>query len=95
MNLQEQLEDLSKKYNESVRLKKTNCVKVYSRCVFERIIDIDTKNERYDADVIFESSWLNDEILNVLLSPNIASAYSKYLFECLKFRTVLKTFNIR
>ncbi len=73
--MRERIKKLNKKLDESLVDKTRGTVRVYSRCVFERIIDIDTKNEKYDADIIIESSWYNDEILKILLSPHFNSVY--------------------
>ncbi len=61
-------------------------IEVFLRCVFERIIEIDTKSERFDAEVIIESSWFNDDVLKILLMPNYTKNYSS--------KTYLKPFNV-
>jgi hypothetical protein len=78
-DLAERIKLLNKKFDDSLVDKSKGTVRVYTRCVFERIIDIDTKNEKYDADVIIESSWYNDEILKTLLSPNFNPGYRMIL----------------
>ena len=77
MNTREHIKSINKKYQDGLVDKSRGIVHVYSRFVFERIIDIDTKNEKYDADVVIESSWYNDEILKVLLSPKFSAEYRK------------------
>jgi hypothetical protein len=62
-------------YEESIQEKSGGQVKVFSRCIFERIIEIDTKGERFDADLIIESSWQNDEVLKILLMPKFVKNY--------------------
>jgi hypothetical protein len=50
-------------------------VQVYMRCIFDRIIEIDTKGERFDVDVIIESTWKNDQVLKILLMPQFVKTY--------------------
>jgi hypothetical protein len=75
LDMSQRIDLLKRKLHEQSLDKNRGVVKVSSRCVFERIIDIDTKGEKYDADVIIESSWFNDDILQVLLSPNFDPEY--------------------
>lgn len=77
-NLSKQVEDTDPNGPPKAPRKK---VQVYCRCIFDRIIDIDTKGEKYDADVIIETSWLNDEILKVLASPKFKPDYRSTLIE--------------
>ena len=49
----------------------TRKVKVTSRVVFLRVGQIDTKNERYDAEVFIECSWEDDIIYRILADPNM------------------------
>ncbi len=69
------VKNLRLKYDESITEKKRDQVKVYTRCVFERIIEIDTKSEKYDADVILECSWQNEDVLKILLMPQYTKTY--------------------
>ena len=64
------LKSLAKKFEESSVEKKQERVQVFVRFIFDRVIDIDSKSEKFDADVILECSWFNDEVLNMLLTPN-------------------------
>ncbi len=73
------VKNLRVKYDESVATKKREQVKVYVRCVFERIIEVDTKSERYDADVILESSWKNEDVLKILIMPQYTKTYNSKL----------------
>jgi hypothetical protein len=48
---------------------------VFARCVFERIIEVDTKSERFDVEAVIESSWHDDQVLNKLLKNEFGSKY--------------------
>ena len=76
--LAKQIKELTKKYEENVSLKMKGQVKVFTRFVFDRIIDIDSKTERFDADVIIQCSWFDDEVLKLLLNPKLDKNYSEY-----------------
>jgi hypothetical protein len=72
---------MTKKYEECEEKKPKDPIQVYTRCVFDRIIEIDTKGERFDADVIVESTWQNDQVLKVLLTPQFDKDYhSEYFY---------------
>jgi hypothetical protein len=76
------LKHLSKDYEESLlaKLKKKGARKVYTRCVFERIIEVDTKGERFDAEAVVEASWHDDQIFNALLKLNADSGWIIFTF---------------
>jgi hypothetical protein len=46
-------------------------VEVVSRIVFLKMGQIDTRNERYDAEAYIECKWEDDEIFKYLSSPNL------------------------
>jgi hypothetical protein len=72
-------------YAESLEDKSRGQVSVFSRCVFERIVEIDTKSERLDADLIIESSWHNDDVLKILLMPQFSKNYHSMIHFLLRF----------
>ena len=45
--------------------------KVTSRIVFLKLGQIDTRNERYDAEAYIECSWEDDQIFKILADPNM------------------------
>ncbi len=67
---------LRKEYDESISTKRKEQMHVYTRCIFDRVFEINTKDERYDADVIIDASWESDDVLKVLLLPNLTKDYS-------------------
>ena len=46
-------------------------VKIISRIIFVKMGQIDTRNERYDAEAYIECSWEDDQIFKHLSSPSI------------------------
>jgi hypothetical protein len=46
-------------------------VKVTSRIVFLKLGQIDTRNERYDAEAYIECSWEDEKIFKLLSDPNM------------------------
>ena len=46
-------------------------VKVVSRIIFLKVGQIDTRNERYDAEAYIECTWEDDNIFKYLSDPNI------------------------
>ena len=70
--IQAKLKHLSKDYEESLLAedRKKGARKVFTRCVFERIVEVDTKCERYDVEAVIEVSWHDDEVFNTLLKRN-------------------------
>lgn len=46
-------------------------VRVLSRIIFLKMGQIDTRNERYDAEAYIECTWEDDEIFKYLSSPNL------------------------
>lgn len=46
-------------------------MRVTSRIVFLKVGQIDTRNERYDAEAYIECTWEDDEIFKVLSDPNM------------------------
>lgn len=46
-------------------------VRVFSRIIFLKMGQIDTRNERYDAEAYIECTWEDDEIFKYLSSPNL------------------------
>jgi hypothetical protein len=63
------VKEIVKNHKESDAEESKEQVKVYMRCIYERVIEIDTKGEQFDVDVIIESSWHNDQLLRNLLMP--------------------------
>jgi hypothetical protein len=50
--------------------------------VFLKVGQIDTRNERYDAEAYIECYWEDDQIFRVLADPNMAkNGNLKYNFE--------------
>ena len=58
---------------------KKTAAKVTSRIVFLKLGQIDTRNERYDAEAYIECSWEDDQIFKILADPNMTKN-SKRLF---------------
>ena len=73
MNLKDHLRKLEQQFMIATKSEKKDPVKVHCRCVFDRIVDIDSKNERFDADVVIELAWFNEDILKHLIDPNYLS----------------------
>lgn len=59
-------------------------VEIVSRIIFLKMGQIDTRNERYDAEAYIECTWEDDEIFKYLSSPNLGRlcnmSYYLYLF---------------
>lgn len=53
--------------------------KVTSRIVFLKLGQVDTRNERYDAEAYIECSWEDDQIFKILADPNMTKN-REYLF---------------
>jgi hypothetical protein len=49
MSLKDQFRKLEQQFMINFKGEKKDPVKVHCRCVFDRIVDIDSKNERFDA----------------------------------------------
>ena len=47
-------------------------IKITSRIVFLKLGQVDTRNERYDAEAYIECSWEDDQIFKILSDPNLA-----------------------
>jgi hypothetical protein len=67
---------LRKNYEASISTNRKEQIHVYTRCVFDRVFEINTKDERFDADVIIDSSWESDDVLKILLMPQLTKDYS-------------------
>ena len=46
-------------------------IRVTSRIVFLKVGQIDTRNERYDAEAYIEASWEDEKIYRILADPNM------------------------
>jgi hypothetical protein len=46
-------------------------IRVTSRIVFLKVGQIDTRNERYDAEAYIEASWEDEKIYKILADPNM------------------------
>ena len=57
---------------------------IRSRIVFLRIGQVDTKNERYDAEAYIECSWEDDKIFKILADPNLATNSNYENLNCTK-----------
>jgi hypothetical protein len=79
----EKSEPTGKPEGESEQAPETKVVKkpvrVTSRIVFLKVGQIDTRNERYDAEAYIEASWEDDKIYKILADPNMTKN-SKFLF---------------
>jgi hypothetical protein len=47
--IEKKLRLLEQQFKVNTKREKKDPVKVHCRCVFDRIVDIDSKNERFDA----------------------------------------------
>lgn len=47
-------------------------IKITSRLVFLKVGQIDTRNERFDAEAFIECSWEDDVLFKILADPNMA-----------------------
>lgn len=56
---------------ESNNKPKKKPVKIECRVVFVKIIEIDSKNEKYEAECIVECSWFDDKLFKALLDPDL------------------------
>ena len=57
----------------------SNPRQVTCRIVFLKLGQIDTKNERYDAEAVIECSWEDDTIFRILANPNLATLCKFYI----------------
>lgn len=64
-------------------------VTVSTRIVFLKVGQIDTINERYDANVYIESSWEDDVIFKILADPKMSEYGKKQIINCLIMSLVL------
>jgi hypothetical protein len=55
--------------------------KVTSRIVFLKLGQVDTRNERYDAEAYIECSWEDDQIFKILADPNMTKNRECYFFD--------------
>jgi len=53
--------------------KNSPAVKIISRIIFVKMGQIDTRNERFDAEAYIECSWEDDQIFKYLSSPSIGN----------------------
>jgi hypothetical protein len=55
-------------------------VRITSRIVFLKVGQVDTRNERYDAEAYIECFWEDDQIFKILSDPNMAkNGKSQYI----------------
>ena len=47
-------------------------VRITSRIVFLKVGQVDTRNERFDAEAYIECTWEDDQIFKILADPNMA-----------------------
>lgn len=47
-------------------------IKITSRIIFLKVGQIDTRNERYDAEAYIECTWEDDQIFKLLCDPNMS-----------------------
>lgn len=66
-------------------------VEIVSRIIFLKMGQIDTRNERYDAEAYIECTWEDDEIFKYLSSPNLGRlcTISHYSFRSGKWKQFL------
>lgn len=55
-------------------------VRITSRIVFLKVGQVDTRNERFDAEAYVECSWEDDQIFKILADPNMAKNSKILLF---------------
>jgi hypothetical protein len=63
--------ELNKAGNEETSKPVKKPIKVTSRIVFLKVGQIDTRNERYDAEAYIEASWEDEKIYKILADPNM------------------------
>jgi hypothetical protein len=78
------IKTLTRDYEDSLSNNKQQQIPVFTRCIFERIVEIDTKTESFDADVIIDASWHDDDVLKVLLLPELDKDYSSKLIKMIE-----------
>lgn len=54
-------------------------VRIECRIVFVKIIEIDTKNESFEAEICIECSWLDENLFRILLDPNLLETREFFL----------------
>lgn len=77
--------DISRK-SEQVKVEKkvpnvVQRVKITTRLVFLKVGQIDTRNERFDAEAFIECSWEDDVLFKILADPNMAKNSNFVLFD--------------
>lgn len=55
-------------------------IKITSRIIFLKVGQVDTRNERYDAEAYIECTWEDDQIFKLLCDPNMQKNSLFYLF---------------
>lgn len=56
-------------------------VKITTRLVFLKVGQIDTRNERFDAEAFIECSWEDDVLFKILADPNMEKNSNFVLFD--------------
>lgn len=73
--------------------KATTPVQILSRIIFLKVGQIDTRNERYDAEAYIECMWEDDEIFKYLSTPNLGKIFIfiyNFIIKQSLFRNYLK-----
>jgi hypothetical protein len=53
-------------------------IRITSRIVFLKVGQVDTRNERYDAEAYIECFWEDDQIFKILSDPNMAKNSKRF-----------------
>ena len=61
-------------------------VEVECKVVFVKIIEIDTKNENFEAEICVECFWFDDDLFYSLLDPNFSDKGDLHISKSHKFQ---------
>lgn len=67
-------------------------IRIECKIIFVRIIEVDSKNEKFNAECVIECAWNDDKLMKTLLDPELVSK-RKYAFDFLFFHETIKLIN--
>ncbi|CAF0736813.1 unnamed protein product [Brachionus calyciflorus] len=56
---------------------KTNPIRIECKILFVKIVEVDSKNEKFDAECIVECCWNDDKLMKALLDPDLLTKQEK------------------
>ncbi|RNA29805.1 hypothetical protein BpHYR1_053178 [Brachionus plicatilis] len=54
-------------------------IRIECKIIFVRIIEVDSKNEKFNAECVVECAWNDDKLMKALLDPELPNK-RKYIF---------------